>query len=473
MALKKLDRVQETTTSTGTGGLTLAGATTRMRAFSATMSNGDTAYCLIENQSANEWEISLCTYNSGTLTRSFDSNSVSSTGGLVPFSAGTKVVSIIPPANTVPSVDGSGNFVGPIAVISAGATAVYAQTSQDDQGNSAARRIRLHGSLFRPAIQSEQLSTGWVASDLLLNANGGNVGIGGAFAPLARLHVYAGASGTTPNSDFATLGIESSGNTGISLMAPDANTSGLHFGSASLQNGAQIYYQYSSGLLTFYNLKSPGGYISMGVGVNDMFHIKDDASVCFPSIGTTASAANAFLNSGSTPANSLLRSTSSEEYKKDIEPLDHARADAVVQDAQPIWYRSLAAADNPDWGWYGFSAEQVATLEPRLVTWGYHDDDWEVDEVYEDKDVVTGVSPILGPNGEPQLVVEKQHVLVRRDRKLKAGAQLKPDGVAYERISVMLLDVVRRQGDRITALETALAALTARVAALEPKPANG
>jgi hypothetical protein len=65
MALKKLDRVQETTTSTGTGGLTLAGATTRMRAFSATMSNGDTAYCLIENQSANEWEISLCTYNSG------------------------------------------------------------------------------------------------------------------------------------------------------------------------------------------------------------------------------------------------------------------------------------------------------------------------------------------------------------------------------------------------------------------------
>jgi hypothetical protein len=41
----------------------------------------------------------------------------------------------------------------------------------------------------------------------------------------------------------------------------------------------------------------------------------------FPSIGTTASAANAFLNSASSPANELLRSTSSRQYKREIEDL--------------------------------------------------------------------------------------------------------------------------------------------------------
>lgn len=87
------DRVKETTTSTGTGDITLAGAVTRYKAFSAVFSVGDQQipYC-IEAQSGSEWEVGLGTYSaSNTLTR--DKVYASSNGdAAVNFSAGTKDV---------------------------------------------------------------------------------------------------------------------------------------------------------------------------------------------------------------------------------------------------------------------------------------------------------------------------------------------------------------------------------------------
>ena len=160
---------------------------------------------------------------------------------------------------------------------------------------------------------------------------------------------------------------------------------------------------------------------------------------------TTASAANAVLNSGSSPANQLLRSTSSSVYKKDVEDLESARADAVVDQARPVWYRSKSGADREDWSWYGLIAEELAEIEPRLVTYGYQDQHYEMVEV----------APATPQ--EP----------ARMERRLKEDATMVPDGVAYERLTVMLLDVVRREKAKTAALEAALAALTARVEALE------
>jgi hypothetical protein len=97
MAHKILDRVQETTTSTGAGALTLAGGTTRMLSFSAAgLAPGDTFWGLIEHASAIEWEIALCTYNGATITRAAPLKS--STGAAVAFSAGTKTISLVAPA---------------------------------------------------------------------------------------------------------------------------------------------------------------------------------------------------------------------------------------------------------------------------------------------------------------------------------------------------------------------------------------
>lgn len=94
MALVTADRVRETSTTTGTGALTLAGAVTGYRAFSSVCSTNDTCFYVIAHQSANEWECGLGTYSAAnTLTRTTVHSSTNSNAA-VSFSAGTKDVFI-------------------------------------------------------------------------------------------------------------------------------------------------------------------------------------------------------------------------------------------------------------------------------------------------------------------------------------------------------------------------------------------
>ena len=83
------DRVQETTTTTGTGSLTLNGAVTGYVTFNSTFSNGDIVWYVIDDGAGN-WEIGSGTVGTGTLTRSVFQSS--NANALVPFSAGTKRV---------------------------------------------------------------------------------------------------------------------------------------------------------------------------------------------------------------------------------------------------------------------------------------------------------------------------------------------------------------------------------------------
>ena len=61
MALVVKDRVKESSTTSGTGTLTLAGAVTGFQAFSAALSNGDTTYYAIAESSTGAWEVGLGT----------------------------------------------------------------------------------------------------------------------------------------------------------------------------------------------------------------------------------------------------------------------------------------------------------------------------------------------------------------------------------------------------------------------------
>lgn len=184
--------------------------------------------------------------------------------------------------------------------------------------------------------------------------------------------------------------------------------------------------------------------MSFGTANAERVRIGAAGTVHFQSVGTTASAANAFLDSGSSPANQLLRSTSSLAYKRDVENLDSGIADAVIDRARPVFYRSKAEADRPDWSFLGFIAEEMAEIEPRLVLYGYRD------QHYDDIEI-----PAAGD--QP----------ARTERRLKPDAVKVPDGVAYERLTVVLVDVVRRERAKVAALEAAVAALSARVEALE------
>ncbi len=94
MALISADRVRETSTTTGTGALTLAGAVTGFRAFSAVCSTNDTVFYVIAHQTQAEWECGLGTYSaSNTLTRT-TVHSSSNSNSAVSLSAGTKDVFI-------------------------------------------------------------------------------------------------------------------------------------------------------------------------------------------------------------------------------------------------------------------------------------------------------------------------------------------------------------------------------------------
>ena len=98
MAFVVADRVKETTTTTGTGTVTLLGASTGFQSFSV-IGNGNTTYYTIAGQTGNEWEVGIGTYTSSGTTLARTTVLSSSTGGsAINFSAGTKDVFVTYPA---------------------------------------------------------------------------------------------------------------------------------------------------------------------------------------------------------------------------------------------------------------------------------------------------------------------------------------------------------------------------------------
>ena len=120
MALVLADRVRETTTTVGTGTVTLAGAVTGYQSFSV-VGNGNTTYYTIAGQGTTEWEVGIGTYTSSgtTLARTTVLDS-SNSGSLVSFSAGTKDVWVDYPAGR--AVVGGNGYTENDATISVSST---------------------------------------------------------------------------------------------------------------------------------------------------------------------------------------------------------------------------------------------------------------------------------------------------------------------------------------------------------------
>ena len=178
-----------------------------------------------------------------------------------------------------------------------------------------------------------------------------------------------------------------------------------------------------------------GGTITWGITLRGL-----RGAVSFPSITTTASSANAFLDSGA--SNNILRSTSSLQYKTDVETMN-ADYSANIYKLRPIWYRSLCPADNPQWSWWGLAAEEVYECDPRLVQIGYSADDYET---------------VLNEGGAP-------------NHQVKSGAVKTPQGVAYDRLTTLIIHQLQEQdfvthNARISAIETEVAELKELVSKL-------
>jgi len=115
MALIVNDRVKETSTTTGTGTFSLAGAETGYEGFVAGIGTGNTTYYAIELNSAGEFEVGIGTVTDAspdTLSRTTIISS-SNSDSLVNFSAGTKNVFCTLPAKRAmsPSMTATGYVV--------------------------------------------------------------------------------------------------------------------------------------------------------------------------------------------------------------------------------------------------------------------------------------------------------------------------------------------------------------------------
>jgi len=109
MALVVNDRVKETSTTTGTGTLTLAGAVTGFETFSSAIGNTNTTYYAIVANNG-EFEVGLGTVAAGTLARTTIISS-SNSDSAVNLPAGTKDVFCTLPASKSVILDASGNIV--------------------------------------------------------------------------------------------------------------------------------------------------------------------------------------------------------------------------------------------------------------------------------------------------------------------------------------------------------------------------
>jgi hypothetical protein len=120
MALVLADRVKETTTTTGTGTVTLLGASTGFQSFAA-VGDANLTYYAIVAQTGTEWEVGIGTYtSSGTTLARTTVLSSSNSGSAVDFSAGTKDVFVTYPSER--AVIGGKGYVENAATIAVSST---------------------------------------------------------------------------------------------------------------------------------------------------------------------------------------------------------------------------------------------------------------------------------------------------------------------------------------------------------------
>ena len=160
MALVLNDRVKETTTTTGTGTINLAGAATNFETFVAGIGDGNTVYYAIVHQNQAEFEVGLGTVTDAspdTLSRTTILSS-SNNDGLVSFSAGTKDVFCTLPASKTVFEDASSNVTLPGTL--------------DVDGGITVDNITIDGTEIDLSSGNLTLDA---AGDIILDADGGDI----------------------------------------------------------------------------------------------------------------------------------------------------------------------------------------------------------------------------------------------------------------------------------------------------------
>jgi hypothetical protein len=215
MALVLADRVKETSGTTGTGDISLAGATTGFQRFADTVGDGNTTYYAISLVGGGQFEVGRGTYISATnsITRDevFDS---SNNGSLVDFGTGTKDVFVVYPSDRAVAVDGSTVNIPNSATVpvSGGGTGASSESSARSNlglgtiSTQDANNVNLDGGSISGTDVDVSGATFTVANDQI----SGDAINGGTATPTAL------------NVDSGTLFVDSANNrVGIGTSSPD------------------------------------------------------------------------------------------------------------------------------------------------------------------------------------------------------------------------------------------------------------
>ena len=162
----------------------------------------------------------------------------------------------------------------------------------------------------------------------------GNVGIG-TTSPTQKLHIY---DTNTAYLQLTTAGSTQTASGGFQL---------IHNGAGDLR--ANIV-QRENAPMTFLTNDIERMRIDSGGGIF-AYNLTGSAS---------AGAALKLIN------NEIVRDTSSIQFKKDVEDIEESYAANLLDNARPVWFRGKDDKQNPEHSYWGFIAEELAEVEPRL-----------------------------------------------------------------------------------------------------------
>ncbi len=248
----------------------------------------------------------------------------------------------------------------------------------------------------------------------------GTLGPTGAGVITANNYIFATGGGTTAQVDLATTEVAGilpvgKGGTGVSSVTGGcmlaAETTGILVEKCPGNNDALRRVNSGTGWTTFTPVDTTGTQTLSG---------KTLTNPSFGSIGTTANAANAYYDTGTSK---LLRSTSSIRYKKDVADLEIDTS--KIYDLKPVSYTSKSDGLR----YFGLIAEDVDKVVPALV------------DYIPEKNVIAGSTRDL----------------------------LIPDSVKYPMLSVLLLKETQKHEAQINELKKENEDLRRRLEILEAK----
>lgn len=208
MALVLKDRVKETSTTAGTGTITLAGAVAGFQSFSA-VGNGNTTYYAIVDNTTGDWEVGIGTYTaSGTTLSRTTVLSSSNSGSLVNFVANPKDVFVTYPseksvyedASDVVNATSFGAITATSAALTTGTVSTTPASATDIANKQYVDTLVASGITYHTPVKYEVPDSTGNLNATYNQPGGAGVGVGATLTNAGTLVAF------TPDGTVATAG---------------------------------------------------------------------------------------------------------------------------------------------------------------------------------------------------------------------------------------------------------------------------